>query len=780
MTKKNKNTAKMSYIFCIFATSMIDQETIQRIKDVAKIEEVIGEFVSLHKRGANYIGCCPFHTEKTPSFNVNPARGIFKCFGCGEAGDAVSFLMKHEHYTYPEALRYLARKYNITIEEEPLTPEAQQLQSERDALFHVSDFAQKYFADQLFNDEMGKAVGLSYFHGRGMSDEVIQSFGLGYCPDGWTNFYDYAHKNGYSDAVLEKTGLTIFHENGRKSDRFHGRVAFPIYSISGRVLGFSCRTLSKEKNVAKYVNSPESEIYIKGNILYGLFQAKTSISKLDKCYLVEGNVDVVSMHQSGVTNTVASCGTALTINQIRLIRRYTPNVTVLYDGDAAGIHATIKAVNLLFSEGMHVRVVLFPDGDDPDSYAQKYGSTQLQQYLHDHEENFLLYRARQASDIIRRDPIQKAELLKEIAATIALVPDLVERSEYITQCASLFQTAEASFSNSVQQALVSRAQKEFKESQKQQDSEPVTQQEIAPAVVEFVDIAGLVAGASKGEGLGNKFLSNIRECDAIVHVVRCFDNPDVIHVNGHADPTGDIGTIDLELILSDLEIMEKRIDRTKKLMKGGDKAFVKELAVFEKIYDCLAEGKSARTLTFEDDEVEFTKDLQLISMKPVLYCANIDENDIKNDNIPYVNEVKAIAEKEGSGVVVISAKIEEELGELAPEDREMFLEDLGIESAGLDRMINASYDLLGLISYLTAGPQEVRAWTIKKGTKAPQAAGKIHSDFERGFIRAEVVAFDDLVANGTYNAAKEKGLVRSEGKEYVMKDGDVVLFRFNV
>lgn len=301
-----------------------------------------------------------------------------------------------------------------------------------------------------------------------------------------------------------------------------------------------------------------------------------------------------------------------------------------------------------------------------------------------------------------------------------------------------------------------------------------------PAVVEFVDIAGLVAGASKGEGLGNKFLSNIRECDAIVHVVRCFDNPDVIHVNGHADPTGDIGTIDLELILSDLEIMEKRIDRTKKLMKGGDKAFVKELAVFEKIYDCLAEGKSARTLTFEDDEVEFTKDLQLISMKPVLYCANIDENDIKNDNIPYVNEVKAIADKEGSGVVVISAKIEEELGELAPEDREMFLEDLGIESAGLDRMINASYDLLGLISYLTAGPQEVRAWTIKKGTKAPQAAGKIHSDFERGFIRAEVVAFDDLVANGTYNAAKEKGLVRSEGKEYVMKDGDVVLFRFNV
>ena len=301
-----------------------------------------------------------------------------------------------------------------------------------------------------------------------------------------------------------------------------------------------------------------------------------------------------------------------------------------------------------------------------------------------------------------------------------------------------------------------------------------------PAVVEFVDIAGLVAGASKGEVLGNKFLSNIRECDAIVHVVRCFDDPDVIHVNGHADPAGDIATIDVELILSDLEIMEKRIDRTKKMMKGGDKAFAKELAVYERIYDCLAEGKSARTLTFEEDEQEYTKDLQLISMKPVLYCANISEDDIKKDDIPYVNVVKEIAAKEGSGVVVISAKIEEELGELSPEDREMFLEDLGIESAGLDKMINASYSLLGLISFLTAGPKEVRAWTIKQGTKAPQAAGKIHSDFERGFIRAEVVAYDDLIANGTYNAAKEKGLVRSEGKDYVMKDGDVVVFRFNV
>ncbi len=301
-----------------------------------------------------------------------------------------------------------------------------------------------------------------------------------------------------------------------------------------------------------------------------------------------------------------------------------------------------------------------------------------------------------------------------------------------------------------------------------------------PAVVEFVDIAGLVKGASKGEGLGNKFLSNIRECDAIVHVVRCFDDPDVVHVNGHADPKSDIETIDIELILSDLEIMEKRIDRTKKMMKGGDKTYAAELAVYEKIYNCLAEEKAARSLEFTDDELEYTRDLQLISMKPVLYCANIAEDDIKNPDIPYVQTVRDIASKENAAVVVISAKIEDELGQLEAEDRQMFLDDLGIESAGLDKMIQASYTLLGLISYLTAGPKEVRAWTITNGTKAPQAAGKIHSDFERGFIRAEVVSYDDLMACGSYNAAKEKGLVRSEGKEYVMKDGDVVLFRFNV
>jgi len=301
-----------------------------------------------------------------------------------------------------------------------------------------------------------------------------------------------------------------------------------------------------------------------------------------------------------------------------------------------------------------------------------------------------------------------------------------------------------------------------------------------PAVVEFVDIAGLVRGASKGEGLGNKFLGTIREVDAIVHVVRCFDDENVIHVDGATNPTRDIETIDLELILSDMEYMERRIDKCKKMMKGGDKKYEPELKVCERIYETLEKGKSARSLTFEEDELVYVRDLALLSSKPILYAANISENDIGGPEPEYVKAVRAFAEEEGAEVVVISARIEEEIAMLEDDERKAFLEDLGIDQSGLDKMIRACYKLLGQISFLTSGPDECRAWTIKKGTKAPQAAGKIHSDFERGFIRAEIVAFDDLMASKTYAVAREKGLVRSEGKEYVMKDGDVTLFRFNV
>lgn len=450
---------------------MINQETVQRILDASHIEEVIGEFVSLKKRGSNHIGCCPFHNEKTPSFYVSPSKGIFKCFGCGEAGDVVRFLMKHEHYTYPEALHYLAKKYNITIEEEELTQEQRERNTERDALFHVTEFAQKYFADILYNDEMGRAIGLAYFHHRGLSDEIIKSFGLGYCLDDWQNFTDYAIKNGYSANALVKSGLSIQNEeNGRRYDRFRGRVMFPIYSISGRVKGFSGRVLVNDKKAAKYVNSPDSDIYNKTNSLYGLFQAKNAISKENKCYLVEGNVDVLSMHQSGVKNTVASCGTSLTAEQVRLIKRYTPNITVLYDGDAAGIKAALRAVNILFEEGCRVRVVLFPDGEDPDSYAQKYGSAQLQDYLSNNEQNFVKFKTQLLLDDIKHDPIRKAEVVKEIVSTIALVPDMLERTEYIAQCAYLLNVPEQTLSIELANAIVHRKKEEIKRQSAQQVS----------------------------------------------------------------------------------------------------------------------------------------------------------------------------------------------------------------------------------------------------------------------------------------------------------------------
>ena len=422
--------------------------------DAVRIEDVIGDFVSLKKRGANHIGCCPFHNEKTPSFYVSPSKGIYKCFGCGKAGNAITFLMEHERYSYADALRYLANKYNIEIQEEKLTDEQIERNNERDALFHVTEYAQKYFADLLWNNEDGRNIGLSYFHQRGMSDEIIKAFGLGYCLEQWDNFTLKARADGYSDQVLEKSGLTIFKEDGKKYDRFRGRVVFPIYSVSGRVLGFSARILSKEKQAAKYVNSPDSDIYDKGHTLYGIYQAKNSITRADKCYLVEGNIDVVSMHQSGITNTVASCGTSLTVEQIRIIKRYTKNITVVYDGDKAGIKATNRATDLLFAEGMHVSMVLFPDDDDPDSYAQKHGSTALQQYLDEHEDNFIVYRTKTLAEGFRNDPIRKTEAVREIINTIALVPDMLERTEYVALCASLMQMPEQTLGNELAKTIL--------------------------------------------------------------------------------------------------------------------------------------------------------------------------------------------------------------------------------------------------------------------------------------------------------------------------------------
>ena len=451
---------------------MIPPDTIQRILDATHIEEVISDFVSLRRRGANYVGCCPFHNEKTPSFSVSPSRGIFKCFGCGEAGNAVHFLMKHEHFSYPDALRYLANKYGIEIQEKELTPEEQRAQTERDTLFHVSEFAQQHFADLLFNNEDGRNIGLAYFYERQLSDDIIRKFGLGYCLDQWDAFTKHALSSGYSEDALVKSGLTIKKEEGEKRlyDRFRGRVMFPIFNASGRVLGFSGRVLTSEKTAAKYVNSPDSQIYDKSHTLYGIFQAKNAMARQDLCCLVEGNIDVISMHQSGLENTVASCGTSLTREQIRIIKRYTRNVSLMYDGDPPGVKAAIRAIDLLLTEGMKVRVVLFPDNDDPDSYAKKYGSEQIQNFVKENAVDFVRFKTSVLLAQAGNDPIRMSEATSEMVKTIALVSDLLERSEYIRECSSIMKVAEETIAQSVARAILQNKQKAFDEEQKQKEN----------------------------------------------------------------------------------------------------------------------------------------------------------------------------------------------------------------------------------------------------------------------------------------------------------------------
>lgn len=449
---------------------MIKHDDKVKILEAAQIVDVVGAFVPLKKRGANYIGLCPFHNEKTPSFNVNPARGIFKCFGCGEGGDSVSFLMKHEHYTYPEALRWLAERYHIHIEETEATPEEKAAQSERDRVFHVNEFAQKYFQNLLFNDEQGRSTGLSYFEERCLREDTIRKWGLGYCKDSWDNFCLAAKAEGFSEEDMLAAGLVIKNENtGKLYDRFRGRVTFPIYNIGGRVLGFSARILSSDKTKAKYVNSPESIIYTKGKVLFGLHLAKDAIVKEDLCYLVEGNMDAVMMYQNGVKNVVATSGTALTEQQTTLIRRYTRNVTVLYDGDNAGIKATFKAVNIFLEQGLNVRTVLFPDGEDPDSFARKHTMDEFQSFLKENSQNFIIYKTNLLQKQAANDPIKRADLIRDIVHTISLVPDLLERNTYLQECSSILQTSEEVLAKALKRQLFLNRDKKNKQESTQSD-----------------------------------------------------------------------------------------------------------------------------------------------------------------------------------------------------------------------------------------------------------------------------------------------------------------------
>lgn len=415
----------------------IDNATVQRILDAADIVEVVSDFVTLKRRGANYVGLCPFHNDRSPSFYVSKAKGMCKCFSCGEGGSPVSFIMKLEQLSFTEALRYLAKKYNIEIEEHEMTDEERQAETDRENMLAVNDFAMRYFEQNLAETAEGRDVGLSYFRYRGISDAMVSRFHLGYALEERDALFQKGISRGYSEKYLMSTGLCTRTDDGRVFDRFRGRVIYPILSLSGKVVAFGGRTLSKEKKIAKYVNSPESDIYLKRRELYGLYQAKQAIAKAQKCILVEGYMDVISMHQAGVCNVVASSGTALTVEQVRLIKRFTSNVTLIYDSDAAGIKASLRGIELLLQDGMDIKVLLLPEGEDPDSFAQSHSSTEVEEYIRTHETDFISFMSRTLMGEAADDPARRAQVITRVVRTIAMIPDEITRSVYAQECSRL-------------------------------------------------------------------------------------------------------------------------------------------------------------------------------------------------------------------------------------------------------------------------------------------------------------------------------------------------------
>ncbi|MBP6303945.1 MAG: DNA primase [Bacteroidia bacterium] len=456
---------------------MIPREKVEEIINAARIEEVVGEYVTLKKRGANLLGVCPFHNEKTPSFTVSPAKGIYKCFGCGKAGDSVRFIMEHDSMSYPDALRHLANKYNITIEEIQLTDEALQSQNERESVLISIKYAADYFIQQLWDTEEGQNIGLSYFEERGFSKDTIKKFGLGYSKDGWSHFYEHAISQGYKHDFLQRAGLITTNESGKSFDLFRGRVMFPIHDLSGRVVAFGGRIMKKDPKSPKYVNSPETEVYHKSNVLYGMFFAKQDIRKYDRCYLVEGYTDVVTLNQGGIANVVASSGTSLTEGQIKLIKRFTDNVVVLYDGDQAGLKASLRGVDLILEQGLNVKVVTFPDGEDPDSYCKAVGGEEFSEYIHRNEKDFIIFKSNLLLADSANDPVKRAEVIKDIVESIAKVPDSIKRSVFIKECSKLLEIQEQVLINEMNKLLRNK-RKEDKDLQQQLPEEPLNYEEL--------------------------------------------------------------------------------------------------------------------------------------------------------------------------------------------------------------------------------------------------------------------------------------------------------------
>jgi len=439
---------------------LIRPETIQSILETSRIEEVIGDFVTLKKRGANYLGLCPFHNEKTPSFSVSPSKGIYKCFGCGKAGNVVNFIIEHEHYSYPEALKYLAKRYGIEVEEEEVTPEMQQELDERESMFAVITFVAKHLQENLFDTQEGKSIGLSYLKERDFRESTIEYFQLGYAIDNWEAYSKNAIENGYKKEILIKTGLSI-NKDDRLIDRFKGRVIFPIHNLTGKVIGFGGRILSSEKSTAKYINSPESDVYNKSKVLYGIYFARNAIVKQNNCFLVEGYTDVISLFQAGIENVVSSSGTSLTVDQIKLIKRFTPNITILYDGDPAGIKASFRGIDLILEQGMNVKIVLFPEGEDPDSYVRSHRTSEVEEFITKEAVDFIKFKTNLLIDETVGDPAGRAALIKEIVNTIAQIPDGISRSVYIKECSNVMDIPEQTLVNELNKSLRKKYSKPY-------------------------------------------------------------------------------------------------------------------------------------------------------------------------------------------------------------------------------------------------------------------------------------------------------------------------------
>ncbi|WP_055444390.1 DNA primase [Lacinutrix himadriensis] len=455
---------------------MISKSTIDHVFETSRVEEVIGDFVQLKKSGSSFKGLSPFSEERTPSFMVSPVKQIWKDFSTGKGGNAVAFLMEHEHFTYPEAIKYLAKKYNIEIEETEQSNEQKEQANERESLYLVSEYASTYFQKVLLKTDKGKAIGLSYFKERGFTDETIKKFALGYSLDEWQAFTDEALKQGYKIEFLEKTGLTIV-KGEKRFDRFKGRVMFPIQSMSGRVLGYGGRILTNDKKAAKYLNSPESDIYHKSKVLYGIYQAKQSIAKEDNCFLVEGYTDVIQFHQTGIHNVVSSSGTALTPDQIRLINRLTKNITVLFDGDAAGLRASLRGIDLILEQGMNVKICTFPEGEDPDSFAKQNTLEELSDYLREHAQDFIQFKASVLYEESKNDPIKKADTIRDIVNSIAKIPDRIKKEIYIQECSRIMDISEQVLFTTLAQITNKDVQETHKEASKQQTAFEVIKHE---------------------------------------------------------------------------------------------------------------------------------------------------------------------------------------------------------------------------------------------------------------------------------------------------------------